>query len=116
MKDASTNSIIALTMSLILAGLLMLSVANAQGELQAYECQAFIDRAGREEPSTSSPLIRWEDGRLRELEKGTSGYGHAAKDTALPQWIELYGTQSARGNSLLGYFQTKDLICSTYTE
>jgi len=53
---------------------------------------------------------------LRKLEKGTSGYGHAAKSKPLPEWIELYGAQSARGNSLLGYFQTKDFTCSTYSQ
>lgn len=87
------------------------NAARSESDVRLYECFASTGVAGREEASMSAPLMRWGDGRLRTLEKGHAGYAAGPAGRSLPEWIELFGAQSMRGNSQLGNFRLKHFDC-----
>jgi len=78
---------------------------------QTFVCTAQKQDAGREEASWESPLSWWDDSRLRILDKGEEAYTGDDPGLTNSGWIELFGAQSMRGNSMLGYYRKEHFIC-----
>lgn len=78
---------------------------------QTFACTAQKQDAGREEASWEAPLSWWDDSRLRMIDKGSEAYTGDDPGLTDSGWIELFGAQSMRGNSMLGYYRKEHFIC-----
>jgi len=94
-----------------LCALLLAGTVSAQVNT-TFECVALVEDARREEASMASELIRWEDGRLRLVEKGAPSYAGEGPAKSESAWIDLFGAQAGHGSSYLGCFQARHFKCA----
>lgn len=59
----------------------------------------------------AAELSRFREGYLRTVDIDGEYYATEIAGTPLPEWIIVYGAQSQRGNSKIGYVQTNNLTC-----
>lgn len=100
-------------MSFVVACIVASVTAN-RAEAAQYECAALRQDAGREEPRPDAPLSRRSDDTLQVVSPGETYY---TSDDPAPdgsKWIELYGAQSQRGNSFVGFFQSGNFSCTPF--
>lgn len=97
---------------LIVAGFCVAaSVTVALADVSEFECTALRQDVGREEADMAAPLLRRTDETLHVVEVDELYY--SSFDPAMDDisWLELYGAQSQRGNSFVGYFQFANFRC-----
>lgn len=92
--------------------LLVCSATAGTADVSAYECKVLRQDAGREEADLSAPLLRRVDGSLQIIEAGDVYYTSFDATSDNLDWLELFGAQSQRGNSFVGFFQFENLSCT----
>lgn len=98
--------------SLVVGLGMALSISVAAADPSQYECKTLNQDVGREEADIAAPLLRRVDGSLQLAEVGDVYYTSFDTLTDKLDWLELYGAQSQRGNSFIGFFQFKNFSCA----
>lgn len=85
--------------------------SSAHSAVGAYECKTLRQDVGREDADKSAPLLRRVDGTLQIVEVNDVYYTSFDPVVDDLNWLELYGAQSQRGNSFVGFFQFENFSC-----
>lgn len=85
---------------------------GAHAAVGEYECKTLRQDVGREEGDVSAPLLRRSDETLQVIEVGDLYYTSFDPVVDNLEWLELYGAQSQRGNSFIGFFQFEHFSCA----
>jgi hypothetical protein len=87
---------------------------NAAPAAGPFECTVLRQDAGRARAAMEAPLQRRADVTLQLIEIGDTYY--TGDDPGRPGtvWLELFGGQSQRGNTFVGYFLGENLRCRPY--
>jgi len=75
-----------------------------------FECTALRDEIGRIDPDPASDLMRWEDGGLRAMEKGSVAF--TSDDPKASDWLLMFATPGGHGSSMYGYITRKSVSCT----
>ncbi|MEP0521198.1 MAG: hypothetical protein ABJO09_16835 [Hyphomicrobiales bacterium] len=111
-KTKLQNAIQAKLFGLVFAGIFVVSSGPiALADVSTFECKALRQDAGREEADMASPLLRRADETLHVIEVGELYYSSFDPEVDDVSWLELYGAQSQRGNSFVGFFQFANFRC-----
>lgn len=85
--------------------------SNAYSAAGEYECKTLRQDVGRETADMSAPLLRHGDDTLQIVEADDVYYTSFDPTVDDLNWLELYGAQSQRGNSFVGFFQFENFSC-----
>ena len=95
----------------LVSACLVSATAVSAGD-DTYVCTALKEDAGREDPNMGAPLVWWEDGRLRKVEKGQEVYhtGLSPKEMK-SDWLDLYAVPRGHGSTFLGSYLKAHFNC-----